>query len=333
MRPIGVTELHVHLEGSLSIESAIEIASVRNHPWGAMTRRDLRFRFRYSSLNDFLGAVRDMCEVLNSPGALERAARELSLFLRRSGVRYAEVYASPYIFARWGQEFGAVFGAIDRGFAAGETAGGAQCAVLLDTVRQWGPEAAMFVLDAYEESRIARVVGFGLGGQESGPLEVFLPAYERARSLGLRTMVHAGEEAGVDDVWKAIEVLGVDRIAHGIRSVDDPKLLTELRERRVPLDLAITSNYKTGAVKGEHPVRRLLDAGVTVTINTDDPSLFRTTLPREFARARRFGGITDDEAWTIAENGIACSFADDETKRALDAELSERKREARRLSS
>lgn len=325
MRPIGVTELHVHLEGSLSIESAIEIASVRNHPWGSMTPRDLRLRFRYKSLNDFLGAVRDMCEVLNSPGALERAARELSFFLGRSGVRYAEVYASPYIFARWGQEFGAVFGAIDRGFAAGEAAGGAECGVLLDTVRQWGPEAAMFVLDAYEESKMRRAVGFGLGGQESGPLELFVPAYERARSLGLRTLVHAGEETGVDDVWKAIEVLGVDRIAHGIRAVDDPKLLTALRERRVPLDLAITSNYRTGAVKGEHPIRRLLDAGLTVTINTDDPSLFRTSLPREFVRARRFGGITEDEAWAIAENGIACSFADDGTKAALSTQLTQRR--------
>lgn len=325
MRPIGITELHIHLEGALSIESAIEIAAARGHTWGTMTPRALRLRFRYGSLDEFLGAVRDMCEVLNAPGALERGARELSLFLARSGVRYAEVYASPYIFARWGQEFGAVLGAIDRGFAGGESEGGARCAVLLDTVRQWGPAAAMLVLDAYEESRMRRAVGFGMGGQESGPLEEFLPAYERARRLGLRTLVHAGEEAGVVDVWKAVEVLGVDRIAHGIRAVDDPRLLTVLRERNVPLDLAVTSNYRTGAVGGEHPIRRLLDAGLTVTLSTDDPSLFRTDLRREYVRARRFGAITDAEAWAIAGNGVECSFADEETKATLREELARRK--------
>lgn len=328
MRPIGITELHLHLEGSLSIESAIAIAAMREHPWGKLTPKQLRLRFRYASLNDFLGCIREMCQVLSALDALERASFELSLFLAKHGARYAEVYASPYIYVRWGHDYCDVLRAIDRGFARGEAAGGARCTILLDSVRQWGPEAAMIVLEGCEAAGVTRVVGFGMGGEEIVPLETFLPAYEKARRLGLKTLVHAGEEAGVTDVWKAVDVLGVDRIAHGIRAVNDPALMRVLRDRAIPLDLAITSNYKTAAVRGPHPVRQLVDAGIIVTLSTDDPSLFRTNLVREYQRARRFGGIHREELWAIAANGIACSFASPEEKAMLHEELKRRRASA-----
>jgi aminodeoxyfutalosine deaminase len=325
VQPIGVTELHLHLEGSLSVESAVEIARQRSHAWGAFTPAQLRKRFAFADFFDFLRSIRDMCMVLASTEALERAAYELSLKLRREGVEYAEVYSSPYIYVRWGLDYGEVLRAVDRGFERGEAVGGAHCAILLDSVRQWGAEAAEKVIDGLEANRLERVIGFGLGGEERVDFREFRSLFDRARSLGLRTVVHAGEGAGAEDVWKAIDVLGVDRVAHGIRAIDDDELLRTLASRRIPLDLAVTSNYRTRVVSAvPHPMRRLIDSGVVVTLSTDDPSLFRTDLPREYVRARRFAALTQDELQQVARNGVDASFASTELKQQLRHLLEQR---------
>jgi aminodeoxyfutalosine deaminase len=323
-RPVGIAELHLHFEGSLSIASAIELAAKRNHPWGELTAPELRKRFRYDGFGSFLMAVKGMAEVLCSIEALERNARELSCFLARHGVAYAEVYVSPYIYVAWGLDGNDVMQAVDRGFAAAEAEGGARCAILLDSVRQWGPEAAERVLDLHESTRLDRVAGFGLGGEESVPFEEFRGIYDRARALGLHTLAHAGEAGNPADVAKAIDMLGVERVAHGFRALDDPVALGRLRASGVPLDLAVTSNYRTGVVRGAHPIRRLLDEGIPVTLSTDDPSLFRVDLPREYRRVRRLCGVSESEAREIARNAVRFSFADSRARAALLEELEHR---------
>ncbi|MCM2316514.1 MAG: adenosine deaminase [Thermoanaerobaculia bacterium] len=320
----SVAELHLHLEGSLRAESAVELAAARGLPWGELTPRQLRRKFRYASFLNFLYTVRDMAQVLCSYEGLERAARELSASLSANGVRYAEVYVSPVIYARWGLDAAEALLAADRGFAAGELDAGASCAILLDSVRHWGAAPAHAVLDAFEQSGCTRAIGFGLGGDETTPLAQFEEVFARVRSLGLRPIVHAGETGSAEDVRIAMRALGVERVAHGIRAVDDPGLLAEIRERGVALDVCLTSNYRTGAVRGEHPIRRLLDAGIAVTLSTDDPSLFRTDLAREFRLARRVFGVSGSELATIASNAIEYSFATAETKATLRAELARR---------
>lgn len=315
-RPIANAEIHLHLEGSLAIRSAIEIAAERGHPWGHLTPAQLRRQFRYQTFHDFLRTIVEMCRVLSSASALERASYELSLFLAEHGVSYAEVYCSPNIFVRWGLDGREVMEAFDRGFTRGEQERGARCAILLDSVRQFGVEAAHIVLDLFERWPSSRVVGFGLGGDETVSLRDFRPVYERARSLGLRTVAHAGELGPAGDVRDAIDTLQCDRIAHGIRALDDGGLIAELARRQTPLDLAISSNFRTKAVSGPHPLRRLLDAGVAVTLSTDDPSLFRTNLPLEYALARRCGA-TEAELVEIARNSVRFAFASE----ALKAEL------------
>jgi len=323
-KPVANTELHLHFEGSLSIDSAIELAAKRGLPWGELTASRLRRRFSYPDFHSFLMAVKGMAEVLCSLEAIERNARELSLFLANHGVSYAEVYFSPYIYVGWGLDGAEVMKAVERGFSVAENADGARCAILLDSVRQWGPDAANRVLDLHEATPLGRVVGFGLGGEESVPFTEFRAAFERARRLGLHLAVHAAETGDAADVGEAIDVLGVERIAHGIRAVEDRGVLTRLRESGVPLDLAITSNYRTGVVKGPHAIRRLLDEGIPVTLSTDDPSLFRIDLPREFRRVRRVCGVSEEELHEIARNGVRYSFADELTKARLLAELERR---------
>jgi len=318
------TELHLHFEGSLSIESAVELAAARDLPWGALTPGQLRKQFVYPDFTSFLLAVKGMAEVLCSLPALARNARELSLFLSRHGVSYAEVYFSPYIYVSWGLDGVAAMRAVDEGFASGETEGGAQCVILLDSVRQWGPDAANRVLDIHAETNLDRVKGFGLGGQESVPFEEFRATFDRARTLGLHTVVHAGESGDPRDVSKAIDLLGVERIAHGIRALEEPDVFSRLVASGVPLDLAVTSNYRTRVVAGVHPIGQFLDSGVPLTLSTDDPSLFRIDLPREFRRVRRVCGLGEKELREIARNGVRYSFAPEELKARLFADLDRR---------
>ncbi|MBI2212686.1 MAG: adenosine deaminase [Acidobacteria bacterium] len=319
----SVSELHLHLEGSLRVESAVEIARERGLPWGELTAHELRRKFRYPTFTDFLMTVREMARVLSAYDVLERAARELSASLASAGVIYAEVYVSPNIYAHFGLDGAAALSAADRGFSTGEREGGARCAIVLDSVRQWGTEAAAAVLDAFERSGCARAIGFGLGGDEELPLALFEDTFHRARTLGLHTVVHAGEVSNAADVRAAIETLKVERVAHGIRAVDDPRLVAEIRDRGIALDVCLTSNYRTGAVRGDHPVRALIDAGIAVTLSTDDPSLFRTDLSHEFRLARRLG-LSRRELATIASNAVTHSFARDDEKRRLRNRLRQR---------
>ncbi len=321
----GITDLHLHLEGSLFPKRAIDLARGTEHPWANETLPSLRRRFSYSSFDHFLQTIREMCSLLCSVTSLRTAASELSLFLARHGVLYAEVYVSPFIYMRTGMTYQEVIEAVTTGLDEAESSGGAKCALLLDSVRHWGPEAAEAVLDGAAAHPHERVIGFGLGGSETPPLEQFVQVFARAASLGLRRVVHAGETGSGDDVWKAIELLGVERIAHGIKALESPRALRTLRDREIPLDLAVTSNYRTRVATGEHPIRRLLDAGVTLTLNTDDPSLFRTDPIREYHRARRFGRVSAQELYTIAHNGIEASFASEELKAQLRRELSLRR--------
>lgn len=316
MRPRPLSDLHTHLEGSLPLAEAVRIAREREgHPWQNLSERDLAGQ-ELGSFDRFLEAIRAMCSLLCSEEALELTARELSLSYGEEGLRHAEVYVSPHIYERWGMKPEVSMAAVERGFRDGENQGGTPCRILLDSVRQWGVEAARAVLDGYERHRWPRVVGFGLGGEESGDLREFADTYDRARSLGLGTVVHAAEFGPAADVAIAIEVLEVDRIAHGIRAVEDEGVLRLLAASGVPLDLAISSNYATGAVEGEHPIGRLVEAGVPVTVGADDPALFGVTPGQELARLFDLG-LTRYDIDEIIRNGVRYAFLSEPERRRI----------------
>jgi adenosine deaminase/aminodeoxyfutalosine deaminase len=245
-------------------------------------------------------------ERLRTPEDYAHITRALMARLSAETVQYAEITLSAGVVLWKQQEFAPVYAAVRQ--AAAEFP--IEVHWILDAVRHFGVEHAVQVAELAAERVNEGVVAFGIGGdEESGPAAWFGEVYRFAKGVGLRLTAHAGETVGPESVWAALEI-GAERIGHGIRSVEDPELVRHLRDRAIPLEVCISSNVATGAVESldAHPVRRLYDAGVRITLNTDDPAIFGVTLSGEYELAARQFGFSEAELRGIAENGFRYGF-------------------------
>ena len=244
----------------------------------------------------FLRLFADCCRLFASPSDYAEAAGALGRALAAE-LGHAEVYVSPEIWSRFGLEPAEVLRAIDASLAAVEEETGCRLVMLLDSVRQWGADAAERVLDLHEEIRLPRVRGFGIGGEEDAvPPSAFTAVYERAKRLGLGTSIHAGEWAGPDSVAAAIDALPLDRIDHGVRAAEDPGVLRRLAASGITACVAPSSNLSTGVYASwrEHPLPRLLDSGARVCLSADDPTIFGTSTAGEYENARNVFGLGEE---------------------------------------
>ena len=258
---------------------------------------------RYTDFAGFIASYVWVNRKLSSPRHYGIAARRLFESLHAQGVTYAEVTVSAGVILWKNQDLGAVFDALVR------EAADARLAIrwILDATRQWGAEAARPVFEFAAARQSEGVVGIGIGGFEAeGPAPWFRDLYAQARGRGLRLTCHAGETTGPRSIWEALEI-GAERIGHGIRAIEDPRLVEHLRDLQIPLEVCITSNVRTGAVPSlrEHPVRKLFDAGVPIVLNTDDPALFGCTLRSEYELAAREFGLPVAE---LAANAFRYAF-------------------------
>jgi len=291
-------ELHLHLEGSIDEEALLEIAPDLD-PQAA--RQALRFEDFAGFLQSFKYAVMQLREVDH----YRLLARKLFRRLSSQGIVYAEVIHSAGVCLWRGQDARGIAEAlIDEGRKSD-----IEIRWIFDAVRQLGPAHVLEVAKFTAEFAGSPVLAFGVGGDESGcAAELLLPAFQLAARQGLKLVPHAGETSNAQNVRDALS-LGADRIGHGIRASDDPLLMAELAARSIPLEICLTSNVLTGAVPSyaAHPIRKLFEAGVPITINTDDPGLFRTTLAQEFEHARILG-FTALDLEQIRENGFRFAF-------------------------
>jgi|HubBroStandDraft_1064217.scaffolds.fasta_scaffold01092_11 aminodeoxyfutalosine deaminase len=292
-------ELHLHLEGSVEPETMQQLDP-------ALTAEAVRAMYRFHGFQGFIQAYKSVVERLRTPEDYAHITRALLARLAGETVHYAEITLSAGVVLWKEQQFAPIYTAVRD--AAAEFP--IEVHWILDAVRHFGVEHAMQVAELAAERVNDGVVAFGIGGdEERGPAAWFGEVFRFAKAAGLRLTAHAGETAGPESVWAGLEI-GAERIGHGIRSVEDPALVRHLRDRGIPLEVCIASNVATGAVESlaAHPVRRLYDAGVPITLNTDDPAIFATTLSAEYCLAARQFGFSEVELRGIAENGFRYGF-------------------------
>lgn len=324
-------ELHLHLEGSVDPETLQELS--RKHsspfPWEnnryqplvdshrELTVEDARKLYQYRDFTGFLMAFKAITERLRDPDDYELVTYRLMQKLAAERVLHAEVYVSVGVVFWRGQDFDALFEGMERGRERGERDFGVSLFWIFDAVRHFGPEEGKRVVEKAVQFRDRNVVGIGIGGDErmAGP-EMFNAVYTYAAEQGFRLTAHAGETVGPQSIWGALDALRVERIGHALHAWQDELLLRKLVADQVPLEICISSNVRTGCCHdmAQHPVRRYFDAGCLITLNTDDPEMFGTTLAREYQLAQNRFGFTNQELQQVAMNSFKASFLSESKK-------------------
>ncbi|MGB8129997.1 MAG: adenosine deaminase, partial [Candidatus Angelobacter sp.] len=319
----------LHLEGSVDPPTLVELSRRYNTPLptennrydvagsgDVLTEDDVRRLYSYKDFNGFLMAFKSVTERLRSPEDYELVTYRLMQKLRQQNVVHAEVYVSVGVIRWRGQPVEPIFEGMERGRERGQRDFGVSLLWIFDAVRHFGPQAASEVFDLAARLRDRNVVGIGIGGDEArGPAEGFRDLYKKAADNGLRLTAHAGETTGPESVWGAINI-GAERIGHGLSAAKDPELMEVMAQKQVPLEVCITSNLRTGACKEmqEHPVRKFFDEGLMITLSTDDPAMFQTSLNKEFEIAQQEFNFTEDHLRELARNSIEASFLPVEKK-------------------
>jgi aminodeoxyfutalosine deaminase len=310
-------ELHLHLEGAVQPATLVELS--RRHDAEPLTLEQVHSLYHYEDFTGFLMAFKAVAERLQAPEDYELITYEMMRQLAADGVLHAEAYISAGI-VHWRQaEFGPVMAACERGRERGERDFGVSLLWIIDAVRHFGPERVQRVFEEAAALKSATVVGVGIGGDErkAGP-ELFREQYAYARQHGLRLTCHAGETSGPESVWGAVN-LGAERIGHGLNAWQDRELMAVLVERQVPIEICLTSNLRTNCCSAleRHPLKNYFDLGVMVTLNSDDPPMFRTSLAREYALAQAAFDLTDEHLRELARNSFEASFLPAEKKLAF----------------
>jgi adenosine deaminase len=315
-------ELHIHLEGAIPAETLAHLAAKYGHRLdgdpGWPVLRDRVFR----GFPDFVAAWTLISSCLREAEDYELIAEAAGRALVRHHIRYAEFLFSPTLDAVKPIGPQRIVEAVAAGLARHRP--GLEFRLVADAVRDNGPAEALRLAEDLTEMRHPMVAGLGLGGSEAGhPPGPFAAAFERVRRAGLRTEAHAGETAGPDSIREALDVLRVERISHGVRAAEDPRLLDRLARGRIPLAMCPTSNLRLGVVaRAEgHPAAVFLRRGLAVHLATDDPVVFGCDLAGEFALLDDACGLTEDEVRLLLFNAVAAAWCGDEVKSRLRAEI------------
>jgi aminodeoxyfutalosine deaminase len=317
IRALPKAELHLHLEGTVAPETFVELS--RRHDAQPLDLQQARKLYEYSDFQGFLLAFKAVTARLLTAEDFELVTYRMMERLRAERVLHAEVYISVGVVHWRKHEFEPLFEGIQRGRERGQRDFGGSVLWIFDAVRHFGIEPARRVFDLAVRHREYGVTGIGIGGDElRGPAEPFRDLYREAARRGLRLTAHAGESAGPESIWAALNI-GAERIGHGLSAIRDPELIEVLSRRQIPVEVCLSSNVCTGCLPTleDHPVRTLFDHGVLVTLNTDDPAMFHTSLTREYELVQDLFGFTDEHVRELARNSFEASFLPAEQKVAM----------------
>ncbi|WP_433720091.1 adenosine deaminase [Actinoplanes sp. CA-051413] len=318
-------ELHVHHVGSASPRIVAELAA--RHEGDTPVPADpgaLADYFAFRDFGHFIEIYLSVVDLIRDDQDVRTLTYEVARELARQQVRYAELTVTPYSHVRRGIPAPAFCAAIEDARAGAAADFGVDLRWCFDIPGEAGLAAAEETLRIALDEQPAGLISFGLGGPEVGvPRPQFKPYFDKARAAGLHSVPHAGETTGPETIWDALRDLGAERIGHGIAAARDPQLMAYLAEHGIPLEVCPTSNVRTRAVPSidEHPLPVLVAAGVPVTINSDDPPMFGTTLEEEYAVAARLLELDAAGVAGLARAAVHASFLPPAGKSALLAEI------------
>ncbi len=317
-------ELHVHLVGSASVSTVLELS--RRHPdSGVPTEPEaLSAFYEFTDFGHFIEVYIAVNSLVRTAADIEALVVGIAADLAGQNVRYAEVTATPDSHLLVGIEAPDIAAAYTTGRSRALVEHGVELAWIFDIPGELGLPSGLRTIDWVERHAPEGSVGFGLGGPEAGiSRPQFAEVFARARALGLASLPHAGETTGPETIWDAINSLAAQRIGHGIAAIQDPALVNYLVEHGIPLEICPTSNLRTRAVAQleDHPFPALREAGVTLTLNSDDPGMFDTTLCREYELAHAVFGLSSAELADLSRTAVRVSYRSETGKRELLAEI------------
>ena len=327
IRRLPKAELHLHLEGTVLPSTLVELSA--RHDAAPLTRAQADALYQFTDFTGFIEAFKAVTHQLVNPEDYELIAWRMVQQLAAQGVVHAEVYISVGVIYMWRNHdpacFEPIFEGLERARLRGERELGLSLYWIFDAVRHFTvPEAERVFRKAAEmRTSYPSVIGIGLGGDERRcGSEPFRTMYQEARAAGLRLTNHAGETTGPEAIWEALSI-GSERLGHVLSAVQDDALLQELKAGRVGLELNPTSNVRTGVCSSfaAHPIRKMFDAGLLVTLNSDDPAFFGSDVANEYLLAHTQQGFTRDELRQLAANSIHASFLPEPAKQSWLAQI------------
>jgi adenosine deaminase len=321
--PIPKAELHLHIEGTLEPELAFALAGRNGVELPFTDAAALREAYAFTDLQSFLNLYYELMAVLRSERDFTDLADAYLTRAQADGVRHAEIFFDPQAHTARGVPFEVVVDGLHAALSTSRERYGVSTGLIMCFLRDQSAESAFETLKA-AEPHLGKLVAVGLDSAEVGnPPSKFAAVYERARELGLRCVAHAGEEGPAEYVRATLDVLKAERIDHGIRALEDPELVERLRAERIPLTVCPFSNVRLRAVDhlGFHPLKRMLEAGLVATVNSDDPAYFGGYVQENLEGAAAALELTDDQIFTLARNSFEASFLDEETRAGYLAEV------------
>ncbi len=314
IRRIPKAELHCHLEGSIQPATLIELAGRHGIELPFEDVAGATKFYEFTSLNQFLGIFALACGTLRTAADFETITVDLGADAARQNIPYREVFFTYAYHDRRNIPWEEVIAGLASGRKVNRERYGVEMWFIADIDRTIDPEDGLRLVEMAHASRgEAGIIGIGLDSQEIGyPASRHRPAYDRARDLGLRLVGHAGEDVGPESVWDALDI-GVERIDHGVRSIEDDRLVARLVQTQIALTVCPVSNIalKVFPDMAAHPIKRLYDAGVKVTINSDDPPMFHTDVVNDYVQVADTFDLTADDVEKLARNSFEAAFMDD----------------------
>ena len=319
------TELHIHLEGAIPLETLHQLMQRQGKSDSTITIEDLKRRFTYEDFSDFIDVWIWKNTFIREEKDFEEIAYKILRQLSEQNVKYVEAFYSPGDYRKQDLSVEGITECLIAGKERAQQDFGIRSELIIDVIRDHGPKVGIKRIDEVTPYLGKGVIGIGLGGSEKEyPADPYEFVYKEAKRRGFRLTAHAGEAAGASSIWAVIKKLRAERIGHGVRLKEDPRLLEFLQQSQIPLEMCIQSNLSTKVVESlrNHPIKEYFEKGLMVTVNSDDPTMFNTSITQEYDLMVKKLGFTIADIKQLTLNGINSSFLTDEEKQHMKADFS-----------